>query len=74
MKKFVRAVDRFNDFFGKLTTSKWANINKCSQDTALRDIQDLIEKKILRKKEGGGRSTSYELYNQRHQRKKILEN
>lgn len=51
----------FNDFFGKLTTSKWAKINKCSQDTALRDIQDLIKKKILKKQEAGGRSTSYEL-------------
>ncbi len=44
---------------GKLNTSKWATISKCSQDTALRDIQDLIEKKILVKEEGGGRSTSY---------------
>jgi hypothetical protein len=36
-------------FEGKLTTSKWAKIAKCSQDTALRDIQDLIEKKVLAK-------------------------
>jgi Fic family protein len=50
-----------DDFFGKLTTSKWAKINKCSQDTALRDIQDLIDKEILIKEPGGGRSTSYNL-------------
>lgn len=48
-------------FDGKLTTSKWAKINKCSQDTALRDIQGLILKNILQKENGGGRSTSYEL-------------
>ncbi len=48
-------------FTGKLTTSKWAKINKCSQDTALRDIQDLIEKGIMQKENAGGRSTSYEL-------------
>ena len=49
------------DFAGKLTTSKWAKINKCSQDTALRDIQELMKKEILKKQQGGGRSTSYEL-------------
>lgn len=48
-------------FDGKLTTTKWAKIAKCSQDTALRDIQDLINKNILYKEESGGRSTSYEL-------------
>ena len=48
-------------FDGNLTSSKWAKITKCSTDTALRDIQDLINKNILRKTEGGGRSTSYEL-------------
>ena len=51
----------FTNFEGKLTTSKWAKINKCSQDTALRDINDLIEKKVLKKDEQGGRSTSYDL-------------
>lgn len=51
----------FNDFIGKLTTSKWAKINNCSQDTALRDIHDLMQKGVLRKQQGGGRSTSYEL-------------
>jgi Fic family protein len=44
-----------------LTTSKWGKINKCSQDTALRDIQDLIKKDILQKESSGGRSTNYEL-------------
>ena len=48
-------------FFGKLTSSKWAKIAKCSPDTALRDINDLIDKKILIKAPGGGRSTSYDL-------------
>ncbi|VAW39590.1 Fic domain protein, PA0574 type, partial [hydrothermal vent metagenome] len=50
-----------DDFTGKLTTSKWAKISKCSQDTALRDIQFLIEKGIMQKENAGGRSTSYEL-------------
>jgi Fic family protein len=48
-------------FAGKLTSSKWGKICKCSQDTALRDIQDLIEKDILQKESSGGRSTNYEL-------------
>jgi Fic family protein len=53
-----KLMDRFE---GKLTTSKWAKITKSSQDSALRDIQDLIEKKILVKENAGGRSTSYVL-------------
>ena len=48
-------------FDGKLTTTKWSRIGKCSQDTALRDIQDLMEKRILYKLPGGGRSTGYDL-------------
>jgi Fic family protein len=48
-------------FEGKLTTSKWAKIAKCSHDTALRDINDLTEKKVLAKEESGGRSSSYVL-------------
>jgi Fic family protein len=48
-----------NGFEGKLTTSKWAKLAKCSQDTALRDIEDLIRKKVLVKDAAGGRSTSY---------------
>lgn len=50
-----------DDFVGKLTTSKWAKICNCSQDTALRDIQDLMDKQILYKLPGGGRSTGYDL-------------
>lgn len=48
-----------NGFEGKLTSSKWAKLCKCSQDTALRDIGDLVERGILAKEPGGGRSTSY---------------
>jgi hypothetical protein len=51
----------FDNFEGVLNTTKWAKINKCSQDTALRDIQDLIDKEILIKSPKGGRSTNYEL-------------
>ena len=51
----------FDGFEGKLKTSKWAKITKCSQDTALRDIKDLMEKGILRQEKSGGRSTNYEL-------------
>ncbi|MBO4369822.1 MAG: Fic family protein [Paludibacteraceae bacterium] len=51
----------WDGFEGKLTTQKYAKINHCSQDTALRDIQDLIVKLILRKTDEGGRSTNYEL-------------
>ena len=46
---------------GKLTTSKWAKLTKSSQDTATRDIKDLIEKGILERSAEGGRSTSYNL-------------
>lgn len=48
-------------FEGKLTSSKWAKIAKCSKDSAIRDINDLIDKNILQKEEAGGRSTNYEL-------------
>ncbi len=48
-------------FDGKLTSSKWAKIAKCSKDTAVRDINDLIDKGILKKEAAGGRSTNYEL-------------
>ncbi len=48
-------------FDGKLQTSKWAKIAKCSADTALRDMKDLIEKGILKLEQSGGRSTNYEL-------------
>ncbi len=48
-------------FEGKLRSSKWAKMAKCSPDTALRDIKDLIDKGILRQEQSGGRSTNYEL-------------
>jgi Fic family protein len=51
----------FDGFDGKLKSSKWAKMAKCSPDTALRDIKDLIEKGILRQEQQGGRSTNYEL-------------
>ena len=60
----TRQVSRLNilltDFYGKLTTKKWALMNKCSIDTALRNINDLIEKG-MKKPEASGRSTSYEV-------------
>jgi Fic family protein len=54
----TRLLDGFD---GKLTTTKWATIEKCSHDTALRDIQHLIEQGLLKQDAGGGRSTSYSL-------------
>ena len=48
-------------FDGKLNSSKWAKICKCSSDTAIRDINDLITKGILLRNESGGRSTSYSI-------------
>ncbi len=58
LKLLNRLLDGFD---GKLTSRKWATIAKCSPDTALRDITDLLERGVLRKSEAGGRSTSYEL-------------
>lgn len=52
---------QFDGFFGKLTTGKWAKIAKCSSDTALNDIKDLLAKGMLVKNEEGGRSTNYSL-------------
>jgi Fic family protein len=52
-------------FEGKLTTEKWGKIVKTSHDTALRDIQDLIEKRILKQDKAGGRSTAYVLLRER---------
>lgn len=58
----VKLLGRLLDGFdGKLTSSKWAAIAKCSPDTALRDINDLLARGVLRKSSAGGRSTSYEL-------------
>lgn len=53
-----------DDFEGVLNTNKWAKIGKCSQDTALRDIQGLMDKGILLKSKKGGCSTNYELLEQ----------
>jgi Fic family protein len=50
-----------DDFQGKLTSSKWAAIAKCSPDTALRDITDLLARGVLSKSDSGGRSVSYQL-------------
>lgn len=58
----VKLLNRLLDGFeGKLTSSKWAAIAKCSPDTALRDINDLLTRGVLRKLAAGGRSTCYEL-------------
>jgi Fic family protein len=55
-------INRLLDGFeGKLTSSKWAKLTKCSQDTALRDITDLANRQILSKDPAGGRSTNYTL-------------
>lgn len=61
----VKLLGRLLDGFeGKLTSSKWAAIAKCSPDTALRDITQLLELGVLKKSPGGGRSTGYELAGQ----------
>jgi Fic family protein len=58
----IKVLNRLLDGFeGKLTTSKWAALTKCSQDTAHRDILDLVARGALKKDPGGGRSTSYSL-------------
>jgi Fic family protein len=58
----VTLLNRLLDGFeGKLTSSKWAAIAKCSPDTALRDVNKLLARGVLRKSDAGGRSTSYEL-------------
>lgn len=58
----VKLLNRLLDGFdGKLTSSKWAAIAKCSPDTALRDINDLLAHGVLCKMDGGGRSTGYML-------------
>ena len=58
-KKLLNKI--LDGFEGKLTSSKWAKIAKCSKDSAIRDINDLINKGILQKEASGGRSTNYEL-------------
>ena len=59
-KRQIQLINQLLDGFeGKLTSSKWAKIAKCSPDTALRDIQELLTHGILEKEAAGGRSTSY---------------
>ena len=59
-KRQILLINRLLDgFHGKLTSSKWGTIAKCSPDTALRDIQELLTLGILEKEAAGGRSTSY---------------
>lgn len=59
-KRQIQMINRLLDGFkGKLTSSKWAKLTKCSSDTALRDIQELLAYGILIKEAAGGRSTSY---------------
>ena len=58
----IKLLNKLLDGFeGHLSTSKWATIGKCSQDTALRDISELLERKVLRRSDASGRSTRYEL-------------
>lgn len=58
----IKVMNKFLDGFkGKMTSSKWAKIAKCSQDTASRDINHLIQLRGLKKDPAGGRSTSYSL-------------
>jgi len=58
----IKLLNRLLDGFdGKLTSSKWAAIAKCSPDSALRDITDLLDRGVLAKPDAGGRSTHYEL-------------
>lgn len=58
----IKVLNKLLDGFdGKLTSMKWSKIAKCSKDTAIRDINDLINKEVLQKESAGGRSTNYEL-------------
>lgn len=59
----IKVLNRLLDGFeGNLTTRKWAALAKCSQDTALRDITELLQHKVLKKAAAGGRSTHYEIH------------
>jgi Fic family protein len=58
----VKVLNRLLDGFeGKLTTSKWAKLTRTSQDTAYRDILDLVKRGALQRDPAGGRSASYSL-------------
>ncbi len=59
-QKFILSI-LLDGFQGKINTSKWAKLTHCSTDTALRDIQDLVKKGIMVRKDKGGRSTAYEI-------------
>jgi Fic family protein len=55
-------LDKLLDGFeGRLTSSRWAMITQSSQDSAGRDINDLVRKRILEREPGGGRSTNYKI-------------
>ncbi len=60
-RQFLMLEKLLDGFEGKLSSSKWAQLSKCSQDSANRDIAALLEAGILRRGPAGGRSTSYEL-------------
>ncbi|MDE0417434.1 MAG: DUF4172 domain-containing protein, partial [bacterium] len=61
-KRQKAVLNRFLDGFeGKLTARKWAAIGKCSIPTAQRDINELVEREILRRNPGGSKNTSYDL-------------
>jgi Fic family protein len=60
-RQFLMLNNLLDGIEGKLTSSKWAKMAKCSQDSALRDIIDLVDRGILAKDPAGGRSTSYSL-------------
>ena len=61
-KRQKTVLNRFLDGFeGKLTARKWASIGKCSIPTAQRDINELLERGILRRNPGGSKNTSYDL-------------
>jgi Fic family protein len=59
-ERHIKIINMILDSFdGNLTTTKWAKINKCSQDTAYRDILYLLENNIMVKSDSSGRSTHY---------------
>ncbi len=62
----IKLLNKLLDGFdGKLTSSKWAAIAKCSQDTALRDITELLARNVLKKSDASGRSTCYAIVEDR---------
>jgi len=60
----VKMLNKMLDGFeGNLTNKKWASMNDCSPDTALRDIKELVDRGVLVSAGAGGRSTHYVLSN-----------